>query len=284
MFAFHFPTGLLNIYTPIIVLFYCSPLPVFFRRRDKSFRPIHINGRPLLLTWAICGVQMFQHLKNKSRHLHQPSVQHLHNQFNLSLDFVLLVSSRVWTSPYLTDFSIRTLYVRTFLSYSISSVLLWVWNLVSDNKEHSMRLSKNRVLRRIFGPSKRFFLTSFLILKYESMLMRSPCSLCVCASPLINSEWLNNLYETWYAFHGTWVNLNGVLHKSLPSVCLSVLTYPLSLLGNGSVKRFRVTKYTHNKGELLEVSFSKRSLSYRSKRGDQFFPELFFCSESQWLH
>jgi hypothetical protein len=33
---------------------------------------------------------------------------------------------------------------------------------------------------------------------------------------------LTNLYETWYAYHGTWTHLNGVLHKSFPSVCQSV--------------------------------------------------------------
>jgi hypothetical protein len=31
-----------------------------------------------------------------------------------------------------------------------------------------------------------------------------------------------NLYETWHVYHGTWAHLNGVLHKSLPSVCLYV--------------------------------------------------------------
>jgi hypothetical protein len=31
-----------------------------------------------------------------------------------------------------------------------------------------------------------------------------------------------NLYEIWYVYHGTWAHLNGVLHKSLPSVCLYV--------------------------------------------------------------
>jgi hypothetical protein len=43
-----------------------------------------------------------------------------------------------------------------------------------------------------------------------------------------------SLYETWYIYHDTWAYLNGLLHKSLPLMCLHV--YPLSLLGNGSVK------------------------------------------------
>jgi hypothetical protein len=48
-----------------------------------------------------------------------------------------------------------------------------------------------------------------------------------------------SLYETYYVYHGTWVHLNGVLHKSLPSVCVSVCVSLLSLLGNGSVKCLR---------------------------------------------
>jgi hypothetical protein len=59
-----------------------------------------------------------------------------------------------------------------------------------------------------------------------------------------------NLYETWYVCHGTWAHLNGVLHKSLPSVCMSLCVSLLSLLGKGSVKcippfvaRQRLSKY-----------------------------------------
>jgi hypothetical protein len=53
--------------------------------------------------------------------------------------------------------------------------------------------------------------------------MRSPCCLCVYVSPphqLLNA-W-TNLYETWYVNHGTSAHLNGVLHKSLPSICVPV--------------------------------------------------------------
>jgi hypothetical protein len=38
-----------------------------------------------------------------------------------------------------------------------------------------------------------------------------------------------------YVYHGTGAHLSGVLHKSLPSVCVC-MCIPLSLLGNGSVK------------------------------------------------
>jgi hypothetical protein len=35
-----------------------------------------------------------------------------------------------------------------------------------------------------------------------------------------------NLYEAWYMYHGTRVHLNVVLHKSFPSVCVSVWVSP----------------------------------------------------------
>jgi hypothetical protein len=45
-----------------------------------------------------------------------------------------------------------------------------------------------------------------------------------------------NLYETRHVYHATWARLNGVLHKSLPSVCVSVFVSPITLLGNNTVK------------------------------------------------
>jgi hypothetical protein len=69
----------------------------------------------------------------------------------------------------------------------------------------------------------------------ESRLMRSPCCLFVNTSYKLLSAW-TNLYETWYVYHGTWAHLNGTLHKSLPSVFVSVYVSHLSLLGNGSLK------------------------------------------------
>jgi hypothetical protein len=50
--------------------------------------------------------------------------------------------------------------------------------------------------------------------------MRWPCCLFI---PPIKNAW-SSVYESWYVYHGTWPHLNGVLHKSLPSVCVSV--YP----------------------------------------------------------
>jgi hypothetical protein len=42
--------------------------------------------------------------------------------------------------------------------------------------------------------------------------------------------------KTWYVYHGNRAHLSGVLHKSLPSVCVSVCVSLLSLQGDGSVE------------------------------------------------
>jgi hypothetical protein len=68
--------------------------------------------------------------------------------------------------------------------------------------------------------------------------MQSPSCFCVwvCPHKFLNA-WAN-LYETWYVrvCHGNWTHLNGVLHKSLPSVCVSVCVSLLSLQVHCSVK------------------------------------------------
>jgi hypothetical protein len=45
-----------------------------------------------------------------------------------------------------------------------------------------------------------------------------------------------NLYETRYVYHDTWSHLNGVLHKFLPLVSVSLCVSLLSLLGKGSAQ------------------------------------------------
>jgi hypothetical protein len=42
------------------------------------------------------------------------------------------------------------------------------------------------------------------------------------------------IYETWYVYHGSWVYLNGLPHKSLPQDCMYIPW--LSFQGNGTVK------------------------------------------------
>jgi hypothetical protein len=55
---------------------------------------------------------------------------------------------------------------------------------------------------------------------------------------------------------------------------VSVYVFPLSLLDNGSVKKVTAATNTHETTELLNESFSMRSVSHRKKVGHQFFPEL----------
>jgi hypothetical protein len=94
-----------------------------------------------------------------------------------------------------------------------------------------------------------FFCLLSLFKKNESRLMWSPYCLCVREFPLIN-------------YHGAWAHLIGVLHKSLPSVSVSVLL--LSLLGKSSIKcippfiaRQRLSKHipiamnTHNNKRIV---------------------------------
>jgi hypothetical protein len=55
----------------------------------------------------------------------------------------------------------------------------------------------------------------------------------------------------------------------------SVYVYPRPSLGNGFVKTIPLLTNTHAKTEeLIDVSFSMRSVSYQIKVGDQLFPEL----------
>jgi hypothetical protein len=62
----------------------------------------------------------------------------------------------------------------------------------------------------------------------------NPVCMFVYPSYWLLNAW-TNLYETWCIHHGSWTHQKGVLHKSLPSVCVC-MCIPLSLLGNGSVK------------------------------------------------
>jgi hypothetical protein len=68
--------------------------------------------------------------------------------------------------------------------------------------------------------------------------MLSPCCMCVCVFPLINF-WMPESISMKFVidvYLGTWAHHNGVLHKSLPSFCVSAYVSLLSLLGKGSVK------------------------------------------------
>jgi hypothetical protein len=67
----------------------------------------------------------------------------------------------------------------------------------------------------------RYFLVYFPYFKKIKVCL---CDLRVSLNPtyLHLNVW-TNLYETWYVYNGHWAHLNGVLHKSLPSVCITLL-------------------------------------------------------------
>jgi hypothetical protein len=83
--------------------------------------------------------------------------------------------------------------------------------------------------------------SSFPFLSYFPYFEKINISLCdhhaICVFLLLTSECLKKkLCEIWYVYHDTWTHLNGILHKSLPSIFASVCVSLLLLLGNGSVK------------------------------------------------
>jgi hypothetical protein len=105
-----------------------------------------------------------------------------------------------------------------------------------------------------------------------------PHAVYVSPSPQSTFEHLN-----WYIYRATWVHLSSILHKSLPSVCVSMCIHlsllgsgsvkiPLALLRNGSIKTLPRHKYTRNNRRIGRVDFYAVSVPSRKVR-DLFFPE-----------
>jgi hypothetical protein len=110
-----------------------------------------------------------------------------------------------------------------------------------------------------------------LLWKNKSSLVQSPYSLCVSCLCVPHYQLLNawtNLYETWYLYHGTWAYLNGVLHKSLPSVCMYIW-YPTTVAGQRLGKKcYRGNEYTRNNRRLVRrvVFYAVHVVSKESRR------------------
>jgi hypothetical protein len=62
--------------------------------------------------------------------------------------------------------------------------------------------------------------------KKESKLMWSSSCLSVYPPYQLLKAWVS-FYETWYVYHGTWAHLKCLLHKFLPSVCVSICVFPI---------------------------------------------------------
>jgi hypothetical protein len=96
--------------------------------------------------------------------------------------------------------------------------------------------------------------------------------LWICSYQISNA-W-TNLYETWHVHHGTGAHLKSAFHKSLPSICVC-MCIPTIVARQRLGKHVTAEKNTHAIiEELLDASFSLRSVSYQRQVGDQFFSEL----------
>jgi hypothetical protein len=60
-----------------------------------------------------------------------------------------------------------------------------------------------------------------------------------------------NLYNNCYLYHSTWVHLNGLLHKSLPSVCASVCVPLLYLKAKVLYTCYRGEKCTSDNRKIV---------------------------------
>jgi hypothetical protein len=104
--------------------------------------------------------------------------------------------------------------------------------------------------------------------KNKSKFTWSPCSLCLRIPPYqILITW-PNLYKTWYVYHGTWADLNGVLHKFLPLACAPVYVSLLSFLDNSSVKHYRGNEYRRDDWRIIRrvVFFAVHIVSKESRQ------------------
>jgi hypothetical protein len=81
--------------------------------------------------------------------------------------------------------------------------------------------------------------------------MRSPYCVSVYPPYQLLNAW-TNISETWYVYHGTWAHLNGVLHKSLPSVCVPACVSPI-VATLRPVKKFTAAKNKKVTEELLSA-------------------------------
>jgi hypothetical protein len=110
------------------------------------------------------------------------------------------------------------------------------WNL-PYNTQIVVRGNDNNIIIKQLHTVLHFLLAYF---SYFEKIKEGVCDLHpVFVSVNLPYQLLNawtNLYETWYIYNCNWANLNGVLHKSLLSVCVSLCVSLLSLLGNDSVK------------------------------------------------
>jgi hypothetical protein len=101
--------------------------------------------------------------------------------------------------------------------------------------------------------------------KNKSRPMWSPCCLCVWVPPLSTFECLNQFLMKLYVRNDTGAHLNGVLHKSQPSVCVFVCVSLLIVARQRFGDTFLWQRIHATIEELLEASFSIQFVSYEKK-------------------
>jgi hypothetical protein len=75
----------------------------------------------------------------------------------------------------------------------------------------------------------------------------------------------SSLHETCHVCHVTWAHLNGVVHKSLPSVCVTLCISPI-VARQRLVKNVNAETNTHARiEEFLDAFFSMWPVSYHRK-------------------
>jgi hypothetical protein len=90
--------------------------------------------------------------------------------------------------------------------------------------------------------------------------------LSVCASPppqLLNA--CANLYEISYIYYATWAHPSGVLHTSLPPVCVSVYVSPI-VAEQRFGRNVNAATNTHATIKELLDAFSMRSVLYEKQQ------------------
>jgi hypothetical protein len=110
--------------------------------------------------------------------------------------------------------------------------------------------------------------------KNNSRLMRSPCFLCLCVSLPLTFEWLNqSLWNLVCISCHLSPSQRYFITPSHQSVRL--YAYPPFVARQRLGKNVTAATNTHAKiNELLDASFSMRSVSYQRRVGDSFFPEF----------
>jgi hypothetical protein len=116
------------------------------------------------------------------------------------------------------------------------------------NSETLQEFTEKSLLKQAVQKKWDFFYEVNMVRLSLSFLTHFPCfekmkvglcdlhAVCLWIPPPLTFEWQNQSLWNMVHIYGTWAYLNGVLHKSLPSVCVSVCVSLLPLLGKGSVK------------------------------------------------